>query len=259
MKHLKVLIILAFFNIYAFSYSGFLTKNIAQQISKIGTSNFSLSNEDIIKLSKLSDNKQGTQHIKKYIGNLNLPQSAREDLYLRIAIFQNKLSREEAISMMNNLKGVDGFDSSLSKIIGNNPQGVIGHLNEIRIANEGAKLGLTPIAIGKKFDDGTKKSLTDIDILLRKNNKDILIEAKNYQATTKMPLDKFRGDLDTLNIYGNNISKGKSIKVFSFTNKPDNLDLLRQYEFWAKQKGVQLIFGTPQEQIEQIKMLEKIL
>jgi hypothetical protein len=74
-----------------------------------------------------------------------------------------------------------------------------------------------------------------------------------------MPIDKYKSDLDTLVIYGNNISKGKSIKVFSFTEKPTNKELLRQYQLWADKKGVQLIFGTPIQQVEQIKMLEKIL
>ena len=226
--------------------------------SAISKSAKAVQDSEIIKLSKMSDTHKGTQAVKKYVGKLNLSPSLREDLYLRIAIYQNKINKKEAKTMFVNLKGKDGFSSTLSKIIGNNQNVTIGHLNELRIANEGAKSGFTVVGIGKKFDDGIKNSLTDIDVLLRKNNTDILIEAKKYSPTTKMPLDKFRADLDTLIIYGNKVSKGKSIKFFSFTEKPKNLELLKQYQFWAEKKGVQLIFGTPKEQIIQIKMLEKI-
>lgn len=242
------------------AYSGMVNKLIMKFSSTVGKSTKKvISNKEIVKLSKMSDTYKGTKAVKNYIGKMNLSQSAREYLYLKIAIYQNKISKKEVETMFNNLKGVDGFSSTLSKIIGNNPQGTVGHLNELKIANEGAKFGFKVIGIGKKFDDGIKNSLTDIDVLLRKNGTDILIEAKKYSAKTQMPLDKFKKDLETLVVYGNSVSTGKSIKVFSFTEKPQNLKLLRLYQFWADKKGVQLIFGTPKEQIIQIKMLESIL
>jgi hypothetical protein len=241
------------------AYSGTITKVAIKTYSAISKSSKALPDSEIIKLSKLSDEFQGTKQVKKHIGKLNLPQDIREDLYLRIAVHQKKIPQDEAKSMFTNLKGKDGFNSTLSKIIGKNAQGTKGHLNELRIANSASKSGFEVVAIGKKFNDGIKNSLTDIDVLLRKNNKDILIEAKNYSPDTKMPIDKFKSDLDTLVIYGDNISKSKSIKVFSFTEKPTSKEVLKQYHFWAEKKGVQLIFGTPIQQIEQIKMLEKIL
>ncbi len=122
-----------------------------------------------------------------------------------------------------------------------------------------SKNGFEVISIGKKFDNGIKHALTDIDIILKKNNKNILIEAKKYAPSTKMPIDKFKADLDTLNSYEKSILKGKTIKVFTFTEKPSSQKLLKQYQFWADKKGVQLIFGSPQEQIEQIKLLSEIL
>ena len=256
---LKALTISIIFALSCSAYSGTITKIASKTYSAISKSTKVLPDDEIAKLSTMSNGYQGTKQIKKYIGKLNLPLDIREDLYLRIAIFQNKIPKDEARLMFSNLKGKEGFSSTLSKIIGNNIQGTKGHLNELRIANSASQSGIKVIAIGKKFDDGIKNSLTDIDILLRKNNKDILIEAKKYAPDTKMPIDKFKADLDTLVIYGNNISKGKSIKIFSFTEEPRNKELLKNYQFWANKKGVQLIFGSPMEQIEQIKMLEKIL
>lgn len=219
-----------------------------------------VSDEKIIKLSKMSDTYKGTQAVKNYIGRLNLPSDVMEDTYLRIAVYQNKINRNEAEAMFTNLKGKEGFRSTLSKIIGNNPQGVSGHMNELRIANEAAKSGFQVVGIGKKFDDGIKNSLTDIDVIFKKGDIEILMEAKKYSPTTKMPLDKFRADLDTLNSYSEKFSEGsKSIKVFSFTEKPESLELLKQYQFWADKKGVQLIFGNAEEQIIQIEMLRNIL
>ena len=255
------MVFLLLINISLLALSG--AKNVINIIeiaySAISKSSKAVPDTEIVKLSKMSDGIKGTKKVNKYIGNLNLPQNLREDLYLRIAIHQKKISQDEAKSMFANLKGKEGFSSTLSKVIGNNPQGTKGHLNELKIANKASQSSFEVIAIGKKFDDGMKNSLTDIDILLRKNGKDILIEAKDYSVNTKMSIDKFKADLDTLLAYGENVSKGKSLKIFSFTNEPDNAKILKQYQTWADQKGVQLIFGTPAQQIEQIKMLERLL
>jgi len=257
-KIIYILLILTIANISAEAFWGNLTKN-GYKISKVLQNTKSLSNKEIVKLSKLSNELEGTKKIGKILGKKNLPTEVLEDTYVRIAIYQNKISRVEAENFYKNLSKTEGFSTTLRKIIGNNPQATVGHINELKIANSAAENGFIVVGIGKKFNDGIKISLTDIDILLRRNDKDILIEAKKYSSTTKMPIEKFKLDLDTLNIYGKNVSIGKSIKVFTFTQKPQNQHLLKQYQFWAEKKGVQLIFGTPLEQIEQIKMLEKIL
>jgi len=257
-KIIVILLLLVLSNIQLQAFWGTITK-CGYKISKIAQHSKSLPDKEIIKLSKLSDEISGTKKVGNILGKMYLPKEVLEDTYIRIAICQNKISRHEAELFYKNLSKTDGFTTTLRKIIGNNPQGTVGHLNELKIANNAAENGFKVVGIGKKFNDGIKNSLTDIDILLHKNDKDILIEAKKYSSITKMPIDKFKADLDTLNIYGKNVSKGKSIKIFSFTEKPKDERLLKQYQFWANKKGVQLIFGTPQEQIEQIKMLEKIL
>lgn len=253
---MKILFIILF--LVSSLLSNIVVKSSVKFIYPLLKTEKTISDKDIIKLSKMSDEINGTKNINKYIGSLNLSEMVREDIYLRIAIYQNKLNRIESEQMIKNLKNVDGFSSTLSKIIGNNPNGTIGHLNELRIANNASKSGFHVKAIGKKFDDGLKKNQTDIDILLNKNGRDILIESKAYSSTTKMPLDLFRADLDTLNIYNKKYSKNKAIKIFAFTKRPESNKQLEAYNFWANKKGVELLFGNPEELIHQIKLLEKI-
>lgn len=256
----KIILVLIMLNVLLQANQATNCMRVGKYIySALSKSSKALPDSEIVKLSKMSDGYKGTKSVKNYIGKLNLPKDAQEDVYLRIAIHQKKIDKLEADRMFKNLQGKDGFRGAMSKIIGNSEQGTKGHLNELRIASSAVDKGFDVVAIGKKFDDGIKNSLTDIDVLLRKNGKDILIEAKKYASSTKMPLDKFKADLNTLNIYAKNESKGKALRVFSFTEKPQNKELLRQYKFWAKKKGVELIFGMPEQQIIQIQMLLKVL
>lgn len=230
----------------------------AKAISKISKAASVLPENEIIRLSKLSDTIQGTKKVGKVLGKLNLPNAVIEDTFIRIAIHQKKISRETANRMFSRLSGIPGFSSTLRKIIGNSDMGTAGHLNELNIAHAASVNGFKALGIGKKFSDGLKKAPTDIDVLLKKGSKVFAIEAKNYASTTKIPMDKFRGDLDTLvaykNMNGNNI-----VPVFTITNKPNNLKYLKILQYESHKRGVQLVFGKPQEQIEQIKILSIIL
>ncbi len=208
----------------------------------------------IWELSKLSGAKAPVA-VKKELAKMNLSEVQKDAVYLRIAIYQGKLSKKEASILFKNLGGKKGFREGLSKVIGNSTAKTRGHLNELRIANYASEKGFDVVEIGKRFNDGIKRGDSDIDILLRKNGQDIVIEAKQYAKTTKMPLDKFRGDLDTLIAYEKSHPNRKVLKVFTFTKKPINKEWLRQYELWAKKKGVNLIFGTPKKQIDEIARL----
>ncbi len=227
-------------------------------LSAISINTRTLPENEIIRLSKLSDKTLGTKNIGLELGKLNLPNDALEDVFIRIAIHQKKITREAAERMFSNLSGVPGFGSTLRKVIGNNKAGTAGHLNELIISNTASANGFKVLGIGQKFSDGLKKSPTDIDVLLKKDGRKFAIEAKNYASTTKMPLDKFRGDLDTLVAYKK--SNGDNITpVFTITNKPDDSKHLKMLIRESNKRGVQIIFGKPQEQVEQIKMLGNIL
>ncbi len=238
----------------AFLPTGTIGKTIISALTK---SSKALPEEEIIRLSKLSDEVGGTAKIGKELGKLNLPNEILEDAFMRIAIYQNKISRTEADEMFSKLSQTEGFRTTLRKIIGNSDIVTAGHLNELRIANIAASHGFKVISIGAKFDDPAKKALTDIDLILQKGNKTFIVEAKHYAETSKIPLDHYRADLDTLIAY-----KGKDsnmIPIFTFTNKPTDPQYLKSLQSEADKRGVQLIFGEAQETITQIKMLGEIL
>ena len=230
----------------------------AKTIAAIAKSTKVLPEDEIIRLSKLSDEVQGTAKVGKELSKFNLPDDVLEDTLLRIAIDQKKITREEAEGIFSTLSGVPGFRTTLRKVIGNSDVGTSGHLNELKIADTAAMNGFKVLGIGEKFIDGLKKAPTDIDILLGKGGKIFAIEAKNYASTTKIPMDKIEADLDTLVMYKQNNSNNM-VPIFTVTNKPNHSRYLKMLQHEADKRGTQLIFGTPQEQVEQIKMLGKIL
>ncbi|MBB1125621.1 hypothetical protein [Thiospirillum jenense] len=228
---------------------------MTQSIAAITENTQALSDNDIVRLSKLSDEVKGTQKVGKELGELNLPNDVLEDAFLRIAIYQEKLDRQTAEGMFARLTGVPGFRATLRKIIGNNRAVTIGHLNELRIAESAVTNGFKVLGIGEKFNDGLKKGATDIDLLLNKKDRLFAIEAKNYASTTKIRLDRFRADLDTLVAY-KNANSNHVVLFCTITNKPDNLSYLQALQSETDKRGIQLIFGLPQAQIEQIKMFD---
>ena len=160
--------------------------------------------------------------------------------------------------MFSRLSDTPGFRTTLRKIIGNNAMGTAGHLNELRIADTASKHRFTVIQIGEKFDDGVKQAPTDIDIVLKKGSKYFAIEAKNNAPTTYIPMDKYRADLDTLVIYKNK-HPNTLIPIFSITDEPGDPLHLQKLIHEADIRNVQLIFGSPQEQVVKIKLLDEIL
>ncbi len=227
--------------------------------SKFINNSKSLSNKEIQELSTLLNKSNGTKDVGKILGKKQLPNNVIEDTFMRLAVHRKKISQKEASEMFMNLSGTNGFRTTLRKIMGNSTNKSSGHLQELRIANTAHKNSFTVKAIGQPFKDGIKKSTSDIDIILQKNNKTFAIEAKDYLSKTHMPLDTFRGDLDTLISYVQKNPNIKIIPIFSMTNKPLSVTKLKQLNTIAEQKGVQLIFGNHIEQIEQIKILGQIL
>jgi len=213
----------------------------------------SLPNSEITRLSLLS-----TKQIGIELGKRKLSKNALEDVYVRIAIEQKKISRVEAEEFYKHLHGVDGFRSTLSKVVGKSPQKTAGHLNELKIANVASRNGFKTVGIGVKYQDGLKKAPTDIDIILKKDSKTFIIEAKDYSSTTKLPLDKYRADLDTLNVYKKEHNTERVIAIFSITNKPKDEKYLKLLKKEAKRRNVELIFGTPSQQTVQINQLNRI-
>jgi len=239
------------------AFWGFAAKSTAK-IAKLTKSSKALPDDEIIRLSKLSDEANGIGKIGKKLNDLDLPHDVLEDTYMRIAIHQNKVSRNEAEGMFTRLSNTPGFRTTLRKVIGNNPMGTAGHLNELRIADTASRHRFKVLNIGEYFDDGTKQAKTDIDIVLKKGTKYFAIEAKSNAPTTIIPMDRYRADLDTLVTY-----KMKHpdvlIPIFTITNKPADPRYLKLLQLEADKRNVQLIFGSPQEQVVKIKLLGDIL
>ncbi len=217
------------------------------------------STEDIARYAKLLEETKGTKKLGKLLGRMNLKNEVLEDTFMRIAIYKERLTRKEAKEMFLHLSGTSGFRTTLRKVVGNSAQKTLGHLNELRIANSASKNGFKVRGIGESFIDGIKKSPTDLDIVLNRKGKTFIIEAKDYASNTHIPLDKFRGDMDTLVSYVTKNPSDKVIPIFSMTNKPNGNMKLRQLNKIAEKRNVQLIFGSSSQQIEQMKLLGEIL
>lgn len=240
-------------SLYAFISSGV---NVIEAIVKHSKA---LPDSEVIKLSKLSDEKIGTKKVGKYLGAKKLPNEVLEDTYVRIAIHQKKITRVEAEEFYKHLSGVDGFRTTLRKTIGNSSQKTAGHLNELKIANSAAKNNFKVLGIGEKYKDGLKQASTDIDIVLKKDNKTFIIEAKDYQITTKLPMIKYRADLATLSAYKLEHKNATVVPIFSITNKPMDKKYLKLLKKEAKRRNIELIFGTPSQQMVQINQLNRII
>ena len=219
-----------------------------------------LSDKKIIALSGLSRT-EGAKQVGRILGKLRLSDEILEDTYLRIAVHQGTILRREAEELYASLSKVPGFRTTLRKITGKAPNLTKGHLNELRIANEASKHGFEVTGIGTKFDDGIKKGISDIDVILRKKDRLFPMEVKDHNNFSHMNM--LREDMDTLVAYKrwrSNINPDDSIiPVFTITNRPTNPQLERLMLTEAQRRGVQLIFGPPLEQIEKIKILESII
>jgi len=257
LKSILIILLLSSSVTYADNLSN--TIRIGKLVGKLIKSSKALSPKQIAKFAKVLEETKGTKKLGKLLGKMNLKNEVLEDTFMRLAIYQKKIDAKEAKEMFLNLSNTKGFRTTLRKVIGNGTNKTAGHLNELKIANSATKNGFKVKGIGETFVDGIKKSATDLDIVLRKKGKVFAIEAKDYASSTPIPLDKFRGDMDTLVSYVNKNSSDKIIPIFSMTNKPNSAVKLKQLEKIAEKKGVQLIFGNPDEQIVQIKLLGEIL
>ena len=218
-----------------------------------------LPDADIAYLAELGSKSGGTKEIGIFLGSRKLPDAVIEDAYLRIAVQQSRIPEAEAAGMMTRLRGTPGFRSTLSKTVGASDIKTSGHLNELRIADKAAENGFTVRGIGSPFNDPNKAAATDIDVLLERNGKIIAIEAKDYAPDTMIPMDKFRADMVSLNEYAKANNSSRVLQVFSMTNKPANDVSRRLLDMEAERRGVELIYGSPEEVVIQVKQLVQLL
>jgi hypothetical protein len=197
----------------------------------------------------------GTREVGKILGQRNLPDPVLEDAFIRIAVRQSRISAGDADRMFGRLSGVPGFRSTLSKVIGASDAKSTGHLNELRIASTASEYGFKVEGIGVRFVDPAKSAPTDIDVLLSRSGRRIAIEAKDYRPTTPIPMDSFRADMETLNAYGESLGASRVLRVFTITNKPEDPAVLELLLAETRRRGVELIVGSPVDQVIQIRQL----
>jgi len=218
--------------------------------------------EDVIrKFAQMIKGPGDLAKVKKAIGEAKLSSEAIEDAYARIAIHRGSIKREEAESLFKNLHGVDGFGSTMAKVIGVNPAATRGHLNELRIANAAAERGYKVEGIGIKYSDGIKNRQTDLDVLISRNGKKFPVEAKDYDDLTLQSLSNtMRPDMDSLVAYRNMASAPDKIHpVFTVTYRPSDPAVLQLMQKEADKRGIELIYGSPDEMIIQLEELAKLL
>lgn len=234
-----------------------ITRGSQLLIKALSKSKRALSIQKIKELTKLSKLPKGTKLVGQALGKMKLPTEVIEDSYLRIAVAKGRLSPDLASNWFRTLRGTPGFRSALSKSIGQSLVKAKGHLNEVEIAAQSHARGLKVVGIGTSFKDPAKSALTDIDVLLESNGKTIALEAKDYLPTTRLPMDQFRSDLDTLATYCKD--KQPCVPIFTLTHKPVHAEDLTRIAVESQKRGVELLIGDPSSQSEQIKLLSEVL
>lgn len=184
------------------------------------------------------------------IGKLKLSQEALEHTYLGILISQQKISPKAAEELFKNLKGVPGFVSTMKKASSCNPAQQMGHLFELKLANEARKQGFSVLGIGTKFRDVAKKGLTDMDLLLERGGKKFFIEAKNYPDADWVSLPLFRRDMESL-VHAKEVF-GQAERFFIISNRPSNPNVVAALKAAAEKNGVKLVFGSAESAVSQV-------
>ena len=217
-----------------------------------------LADDVIEKLVEISKKSGGTKQIGKELDELQFPDEVLEDAFLRIAFARQIVTRAEAVDMFSKLSGVKGFRTILRKVIGSSEEVTKGHLYELRIATRAHDEGFAVREIGRPFRDGTKR-WTDIDVVMEKNGKFFVVEAKDYGAKTPLNMDAIRGDMDTLTEYLAHTKEAPVFPVCCVFNVPENARTLTRLIREAKRRNIELVFGNARAQAIQFRQLEEIL
>ena len=216
-----------------------------------------LADNTIEYLSNLARQPKGPAKVGSFLGKERLTPEGIEDALLRIAVRNGVIPEDEALGMFSRLSGVKGFSSTLRKVMANKQPMTQGHLNELRIADSASQRGFSVLGIGQKFDDGIKKALADIDVVVEKNGTVFALEAKDYAAKTRLPMDQFRADMETLREYKTALNKERVIPVFSVTRMPDSpQDWQRLLN--AAEPDIRVIVGSPDEQAVILRFIERV-
>lgn len=261
MKHILACWVVILFSITFYPSDTYSFWGSAQKMAlKLGKLADSLPSSKIDDLTELINKKGagGLDDVGKLLGKLRLSDEALEDTYMRISLKQGKFNKREANEIFSNLSGITGFRKTIRVAASSHSITSKGALHEIRLANYAVVNKFEVIGIRHPFSDGLKKAPTDIDLILKKNNSVFALELKDYSSTTQIPLDKFRADMDSL-VKFKLAQPEQTHLIFSVTNKPQNVVTQKLLNSEAKKRGIELIYGSSDEQIHLINQLAEIL
>lgn len=213
--------------------------------------------EKIIQLSTSAEKIPGNSKVGDVISKLEISPEVLEDTLLRISIFQGKLTRKESESMYTLLIGIPGFASTLTRIIGNTDITISNYIFVLKLANIASRNGFNVLSIAEKISFKLEKRISSIDIILQKQGKLFAIKTV-YQAPSKYSLEKYDRQLINLAKYKNKTEKA-IIPIISATPHLINPQEIEHLKIETDRHDLELIFGSPQEQIEQITLLGLIL
>lgn len=209
-------------------------------------------------LVKLSQKPNGWKQVGQELGKMNLIGKygekagtlVLEDAYLRIAVKNGVIPLEKAVEVQK-LSGVKGLQSLLAKLNPLNPSVLKGRLQELEIGLECQKKGYSVIEFGRYFADGIKHGDTDLDLLVKINNKLVAIESKAYDSNIGMVV--VSRDIDSLRIFCSKL-ESEAMPVFCFKNKPSKL-----VQKMLEEKEIECLFGTPEELVHWLDVLTAAL
>ncbi|MBR2425858.1 MAG: hypothetical protein IKB16_03860 [Lentisphaeria bacterium] len=227
------------------------------KLATLGKCANALPDDEINRLAKITTKSDGLKELNKILGKANYigkygdeaGHVILQDTYLRIAIKNGHLSSKTASDVLTHLGGTPGLTSLLSKINSSNLSMAKGHLRELEIALSARKRGYTIISLGQKFADGLKKGDTDLDVFIRGKKINFAIESKAYSGL--VPDAMIKADAESLAVFCKEVKN--TIPVFCFEKPPSRLS-----QYFLSQKGVKCIFGTPDEIIAKLDVINSI-
>ncbi len=232
------------------AFLGIPVSSTSKVIRLLGKVDGALPQSKIDEFAQIALHPQGSHEVGQILGKLNLPESVREDTYLRILVAQKKIEVSEADELLVNLKGTPGFVSVMKGSLSGQMDSSLGHVHELRLATASKKSGFNILSISEDVvDEARRGGRSEIDIVLSYKNKTVAIESKGRYVK----LDQFRPQLDAIQKYTDTQGK-KAVAIAAFREAPDDL-VVKEIE----RRGVYLIIGDAESQATQMKIILEAL
>lgn len=215
-----------------------------------------------IKSLAITGKTKGSVSVAKELTELanSIPASQRarffECAYAKILVEQKRITQIQADEFIKNLSSIPGFRNTLSKMVGINDNKYIGHLFELRMANQLKKSGYDVLSIGERYNDTIKITATDIDIVAQKGSRGFAFELKNYNPVniSYKEVNSFEQDMQTLKIYSSEHSN--VTPIFLSKNAPEDKTIKNILDAYGKKNGVKVLYGEPEIAVQVLEAIK---